>query len=86
MSKNEKNTRFTFNQKLSEEPLQKADWCKAEDLLARLIAQAYAEDNPEFFAIDIGNTETEQNNNSRINGDNHEKTNSSAGNEESEAA
>ena len=56
-----KNNRFKFNRVFSEEPLQKADWDKLEDLLARLIAQAYAEDNSELFNTDTSIT-NEQNN------------------------
>ena len=56
-----KNNRFKFTQKFSDELLQKADWNKVEDLLARLIAQVYAEDHPEQFNTDTTNTK-EQNN------------------------
>ena len=65
MSEKRKNNRFSFSQRFSEEPLQKADWNKVEDLLARLIAQAYAEDHPEEFNTDT--TNTKEHNNKKLN-------------------
>ena len=60
MRSNGKNNRFTFNSKYSNKLLSEHDWCKVEDLLARLIAQAYAEDHPEQFNTDMGGS-NEQN-------------------------
>ncbi|MCD6216385.1 hypothetical protein J7L05_00820 [bacterium] len=65
MSEKRKNNRFTYNQRFSVEPISKPDWNKVEDLLARLIAQAYAEDHPEQFSTDTTIT-NEQNNKNLI--------------------
>ncbi len=49
MASCKKNNRFTFTQRFSDEPIQEADWNNIEDLLARMIAQAYVDDHPELF-------------------------------------
>ena len=52
--------RFKFNRVFSEEPLQKPEWSNLEDLLARLIAQAYAEEHPESFQTTNSNHSSDQ--------------------------
>ena len=65
MSNRTQNNRFNFKRRFSEEPLPEPDWNNIEDLLARLIAQAYAEDHPEQF--NINSTKTKEHNNKKLN-------------------
>ena len=64
MNSSNKNNRFKFNRRFLKEPLPEADWNKVEDILARLIAQAYAEDNPEQFIVNT--TKTKEHNNKKL--------------------
>ena len=86
MSKERKNTRFKFTRRFSDEPISKAEWENLEDLLARLIAQAYVDDHPELFAIGTGSHESEQIDNLNKQGDKDDKTVIITRNEESEVA
>jgi len=49
MSNSKKHTRFKYKKQFLSEPIGNAERERIEDLLAKLIAQAYAEENPEFF-------------------------------------
>jgi hypothetical protein len=45
--------RLTFKYRTSDTPMSSQDWEAAEELLAKLIARAYALDHPELFG-DLG--------------------------------
>ena len=49
MATGKKHTRFKFKRQFSSEPMTSAEWARIEEMLAKLIAQAYAEENPELF-------------------------------------
>lgn len=53
MSTDKKHTRFKFKKQFSAEPMPASEWARIEDLLARLIAEAYAEEHPEDFKITL---------------------------------
>jgi len=49
MATGKKHNRFTFKRQFSPELMSATEWARIEDLLAKLIAQAYAEEHPELF-------------------------------------
>jgi hypothetical protein len=51
MASGKKHNRFTFKRTYSSEQMSTAEWDRFEDLLARLVAQAYANEHPELFEL-----------------------------------
>jgi len=49
MAKSKATSRFRFTVRFSATPMPQAEWEAAEDLLARLVARAIADEHPEWF-------------------------------------